>query len=108
MSDPPVFIEEDLPTIPPSPYNSMFIDDIIAEGVSNLLAYLQGHKAHGPDNTDPSKTIEVNIAPILTLVFKASLHQCTLPQDRKSAHVLPIFKKKGSRKCPHNYTYVYD
>jgi len=28
----------------------MSIDDITVEGVSNLLANLQGHKAHGPDN----------------------------------------------------------
>jgi len=49
------------------------------------------------------KETAVNIAPILTLVFKAFLRQCTLPQDRKSAYAFPIFKKKGSRKCPYNY-----
>jgi len=100
-----VFTQEDLSTIPDlglSPYDGMSIDDITVEGVSNLLANLQGHEAHGPDNI-PARLLKetaVNIAPILTLAFKASLHQCTLSLDWKSA---PIFKKKGSRKCPHNY-----
>jgi len=87
-----------MPDLGPSPYDSISIDDITVEGVANLLTNLQGHKAHGPDKI-PARLLKettVNIAPILTLVFKASLHQCRLPQDCKSAHVFPIFKK-GSR-----------
>ena len=83
------------------------IDDITVEDVANLLTNLQGHKAHGPGKI-PARLLKetaINIAPILTgtLVFKASLHQCRLPQYWKSAHFFLIFKKKGSRKCPHNY-----
>ena len=42
------------------------------------------------------------MAPLLVLIYKASLHQQHLPSDWKTAHVTPIFKK-GSRKCPTNY-----
>ena len=42
------------------------------------------------------------IAPSLSLVFAASLHQGVVPQDWKLALVTPLFKK-GSRKEPTNY-----
>ena len=41
-------------------------------------------------------------APCLSLVFAASLHQGTVPQDWKLALVTPLFKK-GNRKEPSNY-----
>jgi len=65
------------------------IDDITVEDVANLLTNLQGHKAHGPGKVPAQllKETAVNIAPIFTLVFKASLHQCKFPQDWKSVHV---------------------
>ena len=42
------------------------------------------------------------IAPCLSLVFVASLHQGVVPQDWKLALVTPLFKK-GSRSEPSNY-----
>ena len=42
------------------------------------------------------------MAPLLTLIFKASFHQHQLPSDWKTALVFPIFKKE-SCKSPANY-----
>ena len=47
-----VHTEEDVSTLPDlgtSPYNSIATEDITVEGVACLLADLQSHKAHGPD-----------------------------------------------------------
>ena len=42
------------------------------------------------------------MAPLLTHIYKVSLHQCKLPHDWKTALVSPIYKK-NSRKSPANY-----
>ena len=42
------------------------------------------------------------LAPSLTVVFQASLNQCSLPSDWKRAYIVPIFKK-GNRAIPNNY-----
>ena len=102
-----VHTEEDASTLPDlgtSPYNSIATEDITVEGVNRLLADLQSHKAHGPDEI-PARLLKEtahNMAPLLTLIFKASLHQQHLPSDWKTAHITPVFKK-GSRKNPANY-----
>ena len=102
-----VHTEEDVSTLPDlgtSPYNSITTEYITVEGVACLLADLQSHKAHGP-NEIPARLLKetaYNMAPLLTLIFKASLHQEHLPSDWKTAHVTPVFKK-GSRKNPVNY-----
>ena len=102
-----VHIEEDVSTLPDlgtSPYSSIGTEDITMEGVACLLADLQSHKAHGPDEI-PARLLKetaYNMAPLLTLIFKASLHQQHLPSDWKTAHITPVFKK-GSRKNPVNY-----
>ena len=102
-----VHTEEDvsiLPDLGASPYNSIAAEDITVEGVHRLLVDLQSHKAHGPDEI-PARLLKEtahNMAPLLTLIFKASLHQQHLPSDWKTAYVTPVFKK-GSRKNPANY-----
>ena len=47
-----VYTEEDVSTLPDlgaSPYNSIITEDITVDGVARLLADIQNHKAHGPD-----------------------------------------------------------
>jgi len=47
-----VYTEEDVSTIPhlgASPYNFIVTEDITVEGMARLLADLQSHKTHGPD-----------------------------------------------------------
>ena len=81
-----VYTEEDVSTLPDlgaSPYNSIITEDITVEGVARLLADIQSHKAHGPDEI-PARLLKetaYNMAPILTLIFKASLRQHHLPSD---------------------------
>ena len=74
------------------------------EGVANLLSSLDDHKASGPDEipTTLLKKLATVISPVLTRIFQASLHQCLIPMDWKSANVVPVFKK-GERSIPSNY-----
>jgi len=51
---------------------------------------------------DYLKEVSSEIAPCLSLVFRASLKQGILPSDWKTALVTPLFKK-GSRNDPCNY-----
>ena len=46
------------------------------------------------------------MAPILTLIFQASLDQGILPSDSKAANVTPVYKK-GKRTDPSNYRPIY-
>ena len=101
-----VFTDENVSTLPDlgfSPYNSIVTEDINVEGVAKLLSDLQSHKAHGPDGIPAYllKETATSMAPLLTLIFKASLHQHQLPTDWKTALIFPIFKK-GLRKSPAN------
>ena len=73
-------------------------------GVASLLSGLKPFKVTGPDNI-PAYLLEKitnQLAPSLTLVFKASLNQSKLPSDWKIAHIVPAHKK-GDRSLPNNY-----
>ena len=61
-------------------------------------------KTGGPDGIPARllKELSFEIAPVLTLIYKASINQCTLPEDWLKASVVPIHKK-GSRSQPSNY-----
>ena len=67
--------------------------NITTEGVLQLLQELDLHKASGPDGI-PSKFLKetsVSIAPSLTLIYQASLHQGELPSDWKMAYMTPVY-----------------
>ena len=85
-----------VPNIPPI--------TVEVDGVYNLLVNLGPHKATSPDNI-PTKLLKETaqqMAPLLTLIFQASLNQGKIPSDWKSANVAPIHKK-GKRTDPSNY-----
>ena len=86
------------------PYPAIPTIQIDTLGVTSLLSNLDPHKAPGPDGIPPRllKETSSSIAPVLTLIYKASLNQGKLPSDWKRAFVVPIFKK-GSRTDPSNY-----
>ena len=71
---------------------------------TNGVELLKVHKAAGPDEIPAQLLKETSdlLAPSLTLIYQASLHQCSLPADWKRAYIVPIFKK-GSRAAPNNY-----
>jgi len=66
------------------------------DGVAQLLSNLKVNKATGPDNLSLRflQEIAYKIAPILVLIFQASLDQGILPSVWKSAAVVPVFKKR--------------
>jgi len=75
-------------------------------GVKSLLELdkLDSHKATGPDNIPVLlvKLLRSELAPILTMIFQASLQQCHVPTDRKTANIIPVHKK-GNCSAPNNY-----
>ena len=102
-----VFTEEDMSALP---YfvskNISSIPDIVVstKGVEKLLKNLNPNKATGPDGISPRvlKEFASEIAPILTIIFQASLDSGTIPKDWKHANISPIFKK-GERTKASNY-----
>ena len=78
--------------------------EINIQGVFQLLNTIDPFKATGPDSLSPKllKELSRELSPCLTLLFKASIHQSTLPLDWKTALVMPLFKK-GSKSDPSNY-----
>ena len=101
-----VFVSEDgsMPTLDSNSFPDISPLLIHDEGVANLLSSLDDHKASGPDEipTTLLKKLATVISPVLTRIFQASLHQCLIPMDWKSANVVPVFKK-GERSIPSNY-----
>ena len=102
-----VFTHEDLFQIPKVNGNHLPdipALDIQAEGVRKLLQELDPHKATGPDNIPANllKQTASQIAPLLVLIFQASVNQGKLPDDWKLAYITPIFKK-GNRRSASNY-----
>ena len=73
---------------------------VTENGVLKLLQALNISKA--AYQTKSAQKIILRIRPILTLLFKASLHQQSLPDIWKHANVSPIYKK-GDKTNPSNY-----
>ena len=71
---------------------------ISSDGISKLLKNLNPNKAAGPDKIRPLvlRELREEIAPILEAIFTKSLDTRKLPDDWKSANVVPIYKK-GSK-----------
>ena len=69
--------------------------DITTQGIAKLLNGLNVHKTSGPDliNTQFLKETADVIAPLLQVIFKASLNPGEVPSDWKITNISPIFKK---------------
>ena len=85
-SQTPVDTEDKAPEMQPISINPV--------GVASLLSDLKPFKATGPDEIPAYllKEIANQLAPSLTLVFKALLNQSKLPSDWKTAHIIPTHK----------------
>ena len=83
------------PILNNSPYPDIQPLKFNVRDVSKILSALEIQKSSGPDNLPPRllKTAVHEIAPILTLIFNASMHQGELPLNWKQANIVPIFKK---------------
>jgi len=73
--------------------------------VYHILKNLPGKLSKGPDGLPNIfyKKLAVVLALPLSLIFEASLRQSTLPNDWRSAKVMPIFKRSGKNSDPAGY-----
>ena len=80
-----IFVSEDgpMPTLADNSYPDISPLLINNEGVTALLLNLKDHKASGPDEipTTLLKRLAIEISPVLTMIFQASLHQSVIPID---------------------------
>ena len=64
-----------------STYQKMTDINITQHGVQKMLENLNSHKATGPDDIRPLKTMASSIAPILMIVYKKSYNTGKLSDD---------------------------
>ena len=78
--------------------------EITSDDVKKQLEPLKPDKSPGPDDLHPRvlKEIADVLSPHLATMYKTSLNTGELPDDWKTAKIIPIFKK-GDRKYPSNY-----
>ena len=95
----------DLPDPPSYEYDNTLEDfEITVSQVKKLLLNLKPGKAPGPDGITPlllSSAAESLALPV-TMLFRQSLYEGSLPNEWKLAKVTPIFKK-GSKQMANNY-----
>ena len=87
-----------------SPYPDMPDIHIGEAGVLKLLNNINYHKATGPDGI-PARLLHEYasyIAPALTKIFQISVNTGTIPDEWRSASIVPVFKK-GERHQASNY-----
>ena len=86
------------------PVPDMALIQIHEEGVLHLLLQLKHCKSTGPDEIPARflKEFAHQLAPLLTVLYQASINQGFIPADWKIAKVTPIFKK-GNKSNPSNY-----
>ena len=90
------------------PAKAPSIPDIVFEvtGIKKLLQLIKTNKSSGPDNISAKFLKETGdeLAPALTLLFQASMHQSQIPEDWRHARVSPQYKTgKNNRSVPANY-----
>ena len=91
-------VQDNMPSMPTPPAPDMPAFQVHQNGIEKLLQELNPHKAQGPDNipTRFLKEFAAELAPCLTLIFKASLKQGKVPSEWKQANVTALFKKGDS------------
>ena len=102
-----VFTQDNpLEPVPDVPYSLPSMPDINIEenGILKLLKEVNVYKAIGPDLI-PNRILKdccVELAPILTQIYKKSLREGRLPQEWLSANVTAIFKKGARHEASNN------
>jgi hypothetical protein len=102
-----VFTEEDMDNLPDlgiNPTPEMNKITFNTEGAQNILQHLKPNKATGLDDIPAKflKEVSIEISPLISFIFQASLDQGQIPSDWKQARVAPVLKK-GDRGQPANY-----
>jgi len=97
-----IFTNEDISLIPLMNgilYSCLPDITVSCAGVSELLSNLHPQKAAGPDGFSKdgssrfSKVFTCDLAPMLTLIYQASLNQGSVPEDWKK-HWLSLYLKR--------------
>ena len=102
-----VFTHEDVSTMPMLTDSRSYPDmppiQIDPGGILHLLLDLKPNKAPGPDKIPACllKELAYKLAPVLAVLYRATLEQSCLPTEWKNANIVPIFK--NDRSCPLNY-----
>ena len=67
--------------------------EVDTAGIARLLSNIDPFKAMGPDGLPPKllRKLSAELAPCLTLLFKASLQQGSLSEDGKTALITPLY-----------------
>ena len=78
-----------------SSYPTMSHITIHTSGVENLLRNLNPHKATGHVAIPAHLLCELSseVAPALTFVFQTSLDTGQIPDDRRVAYIVPVYKR---------------
>ena len=101
-----VFTKENVTKIPDFVLDTetVTIMNNIAVTEDRIAKHLNTSKASGPDgiNARVLKELNVQIAPILKILFNTSITEGKLPYQWKVAHVIALFKK-GSKGSANNY-----
>ena len=101
------YTREELSRVPDkglSPHPPMKDIRIDNHGVHKLLRGLKPHKATGPDMV-PARFLRdyaMELSNIISKLFQFSIDSGTIPNDWKTASIVPIFKK-GEKHKPANY-----
>ena len=99
-----VFTTEDKDSIPdpqPSRFPPIPNITISTNGIEKPLQNRHPNKATGPDGIPPRilKEFAKEIAPILSIIYQASIDTGHLPADWKTANISPIYKKSDRTKA---------
>ena len=73
--------------------------------VIKKLQRLKTDKSAGPDGIHPIllRSCAAAVAEPLSIIFASSFESGDIPEDWKTADIVPIYKKKGQRSDPTNY-----
>ena len=77
---------------------------ITTEKVRRKIHQLKPHSAAGPDGISPKllQQCEDQLAPVLAMIFRKSVNTSKVPEEWKTAAVVPIYKK-GAKSVAGNY-----
>ena len=103
-----VFTREDTTNIPEPPTmptrSKLTSSFITSQKVRKKIQKLKAHSAAGPDAITPRLLQQCvdQLSPVLATIFRKSLDQGQVPEEWRTATVIPIFKK-GSKSSSANY-----
>ena len=92
------------PPVPDSDIDSLDSITVSRNGVLKLLLGINENKAIGPDNIPGTllKSCAHELHEVFTIFFQKSLDLGQVPDDWKTAHIFPLFKK-GDKSKAENY-----